>query len=197
MAISNQYGDREYNKFKESTDVGGQIGIVVVNPDGSTISGGGGGGSTTQYQDGTAVAGGQVGIVNMASDGSNLQFLSSNSSGELNLNNIGGTISLPTGAATETTLNSALTKLTDIETNTDSLAGVTSTTVGADTGLDVNVISGINVEVDLDAADDSVLVYGFDGASNQKIATDASGNLQIDVLTQPALSNSISEVRER
>ena len=166
MAISNQYGDREYNKFKESTDVGGQIGIVVVNPDGSTISGGGGGGSTTQYQDGTAVAGGQVGIVNMASDGSNLQFLSSNSSGELNLNNIGGTISLPTGAATETTLNSALTKLTDIETNTDSLAGVTSTTVGADTGLDVNVISGINVEVDLDAADDSVLVYGFDGAPN-------------------------------
>lgn len=194
MAISNQYGDREYKKFIESTSVAGQIGVVVLNPDGSNISGGGGGGSTTQYEDGTAVAGGQVGIVNMASDGSNLQFLSSNSSGELNLNNIGGTISLPTGAATETTLNSALTKLTDIETNTDALATVTKTTVGADTGLDVNVISGINVEVDLDAADDSVLVYGFDGASNQKIATDASGNLQVDVLTQPALSNSTDSV---
>ena len=85
MAISNQYGDREYKKFIESTSVAGQIGVVVLNPDGSNISGGGGGGSTTQYQDGTAVAGGQVGIVNMASDGSNLQFLSSNSSGELNL----------------------------------------------------------------------------------------------------------------
>lgn len=194
MAISNQYGDREYKKFIESTSVAGQIGVVVLNPDGSNISGGGGGGSTTQYEDGTAVAGGQVGIVNMASDGSNLQFLSSNSSGELNLNNISGTISLPTGAATETTLNSALTKLTDIETNTDALATVTKTTVGADTGLDVNVISGINVEVDLDAADDSVLVYGFDGASNQKIATDASGNLQVDVLTQPALSNSTDSV---
>ena len=194
MAISNQYGDREYKKFIESTSVAGQIGVVVLNPDGSNISGGGGGGSTTQYEDDTAVAGGQVGIVNMASDGSNLQFLSSNSSGELNLNNIGGTISLPTGAATETTLNSALTKLTDIETNTDALATVTKTTVGADTGLDVNVISGINVEVDLDAADDSVLVYGFDGASNQKIATDASGNLQVDVLTQPALSNSTDSV---
>lgn len=193
MAISNQYGDREYKKFVESTDVGGQIGIVVLNPDGSTISGGGGGGSSYQYQDGTAI-GAQYGNIMMATDGSNLQFLSSNSSGELNLNNIGGTISLPTGAATETTLNSALTKLTDIETNTDSLAGVTSTTVGADTGLDVNVISGINVEVDLDAADDSVLVYGFDGASNQKIATDASGNLQVDVLTQPALSNSTDSV---
>ncbi len=193
MAISNQYGDREYKKFIESTSVAGQIGVVVLNPDGSTISGGGGGGSTTQYQDGTAVAGGQVGIVNMASDGSNLQFLSSNSSGELNLNNIGGTISLPTGAATETTLNSALTKLTDIETNTDALATVTKTTVGADTGLDVNVISGINVEVDLDAADDSVLVYGFDGASNQKIATDSSGNLQVDVLSSALPSGAATE----
>jgi len=192
MAISNQYGDREYNKFKESTDVGGQIGIVVVNPDGSTISGGGGGGSSNQYQDGTAIAT-QYGNIMMATDGSNLRFLSSNSSGELNLNNIGGTISLPTGAATETTLSSALTKLTDIETNTDSLAGVTSTTVGADTGLDVNVISGINVEVDLDAADDSVLVYGFDGASNQKIATDASGNLQIDVLSSALPSGAATE----
>jgi len=195
MAISNQYGDREYKKFIESTSVAGQIGVVVLNPDGSNISGGGGGGggSTTQYQDGTALAGGQVGIVNMASDGANLQFLSSNSSGELNLNNIGGTISLPTGAATETTLNSALTKLTDIETNTDALATVTKTTVGSDTGLDVNVISGINVEVDLDAADDSVLVYGFDGASNQKITTDANGHLQVDVLSSALPSGAATE----
>tara|TARA_B100000073_G_scaffold348419_1_gene367122 strand:- start:839 stop:3013 length:2175 start_codon:yes stop_codon:yes gene_type:complete len=194
MAISNQYGDREYKKFIESTSVAGQIGVVVLNPDGSNISGGGGGGgSTTQYQDGTAVAGGQVGIVNMASDGSNLQFLSSNSSGELNLNNIGGTISLPTGAATESTLNSALTKLTDIETNTDALATVTKTTVGSDTGLDVNVISGINVEVDLDAADDSVLVYGFDGSSNQKITTDANGHLQVDVLSSALPSGAATE----
>jgi hypothetical protein len=192
MAISNQYGDREYKKFVESTDVGGQIGIVVLNPDGSTISGGGGGGSSNQYQDGTAIAS-QYGNIMMATDGSNLRFLSSNSSGELNLNNIGGTISLPTGAATESTLNSALTKLTDIETNTDALATVTKTTVGADTGLDVNVISGINVEVDLDAADDSVLVYGFDGASNQKIATDSSGNLQVDVLSSALPSGAATE----
>ena len=136
MAITNQYGDREYQKFVESTTVSGQIGIVVLNPDGTPISaGGGGGGGTTQYADGTAVAGNTVGIVNMGSDGSNLYFLSSNSSGELNLNNIGGTISLPTGAATETTLST-------IETNTDSLVGLTQTTVGSDTGLDVNIIGG-------------------------------------------------------
>jgi hypothetical protein len=122
-------------------------------------------------------------------------------SGTWDINDISGTISLPTGAATESTLSSIdtdtstiATKVTDIETNTDSLAGLTSTVVGADTALDVNVVQGINVEVDLDAADDSVLVYGFDGASNQKIKTDASGNIQVDVLTQPALASGTDSI---
>ena len=106
-------------------------------------------------------------------------------SGTWDINDISGTISLPTGAATETTL--AL-----VETNTDALATVTKTTVGADVGLDVNVVKGINVEVDLNAADDSVLAYGFDGASNQKISTDASGHLQVDVLTEPARTPQIA-----
>ena len=109
-------------------------------------------------------------------------------SGTWDINDISGTISLPTGAATETTL--AL-----VETNTDALATVTKTTVGADVGLDVNVVKGINVEVDLDAADDSVLVYGFDGSSNQKIKTDASGNVQVDVVASlPTGTNSIGDI---
>ena len=201
MAISNQYGDREYKKFIESTSVAGQIGVVVLNPDGSNISGGGGGGggSTTQYQDGTAIASGQVGIVNMASDGSNLQFLSSNSSGELNLNNIGGTISLPTGAATESTLNSALTKLTDIETNTDALATVTKTTVGSDTGIDVNIIGGSTAG--LQYADGTAVaggqkgnvMVGTDGSNLQFVAVDSSGNLQVDVLSSALPSGAATE----
>jgi len=109
-------------------------------------------------------------------------------SGTWDINDISGTISLPTGAATETTL--AL-----VETNTDALATVTKTTVGADVGLDVNVVKGIKVEVDLDAADDSVLVYGFDGSSNQKIKTDASGNVQVDVVASlPTGTNSIGDI---
>ena len=130
-------------------------------------------------------------------------------SGTWDINDISGTISLPTGAATEVTLaavetdtgsidtklTTTNTKLTDIETNTDALATVTKTTVGADTGLDVNVIKGINVEVDLDAADDSVLVYGFDGSSNQKIKTDASGNVQVDIVASlPTGTNSIGDI---
>jgi len=123
-------------------------------------------------------------------------------SGTWNVTDISGTISLPTGAATEATLSSIdtdtttiATKVTDIETNTDALATVTKTTVGADTGLDVNVIKGINVEVDLDAADDSVLVYGYDGSSNQKIKTDSSGNVQVDVVASlPTGTNSIGDI---
>lgn len=44
-------------------------------------------------------------------------------------------------------------------------------------------LSGITLEVNLDNANDDVLVYGFDGTSNQKIKTDTSGELQIDVLS--------------
>ena len=200
MAISNQYGDREYKKFVESTDVGGQIGIVVLNPDGSTISGGGGGGgSSNQYQDGTAIAS-QYGNIMMATDGSNLRFLSSNSSGELNLNNIGGTISLPTGAATESTLNSALTKLTDIETNTDALATVTKTTVGSDTGIDVNIIGGSTAGLQYEdgtavaGGQKGNVMVGTDGSNLQFVAVDSSGNLQVDVLSSALPSGAATEL---
>lgn len=46
MAISRQLGDREYQKFKESSSVAGQPGIVVLNPDGSNVGGSGGGAAT-------------------------------------------------------------------------------------------------------------------------------------------------------
>jgi hypothetical protein len=73
----------------------------------------------------------------------------------------------------------------NIGTNTHDGAGtaITSTVVGLDTGLDVNVIGGINVEVDLDHTEDSISVYGWDGVSNYQLRTDTSGHLQIDVLS--------------
>lgn len=40
MAIKNNRGDREQKKFKESTAVANQVGVVVLNPDGSNISAG-------------------------------------------------------------------------------------------------------------------------------------------------------------
>lgn len=53
------------------------------------------------------------------------------------------------------------------------LHDVTLTTEGGDVAIDV----------ELSNATDDVLVYGFDGSANQKIATDSSGQLQVDILT--------------
>ena len=55
---------------------------------------------------------------------------------------------------------------------------VTTTTVGADVGLDVNIINNLPLEVNITEANDSILVYGNDGAVNRKIKTDAAGELQ-------------------
>lgn len=63
---------------------------------------------------------------------------------------------------------------------------ITSTPIGPDTGLDVNIIGGVTLDVTITEADDSILVYGNDGTTNRKIKTDANGELQVDVLTMPA-----------
>ena len=42
------------------------------------------------------------------------------------------------------------------------------------------------IEVDINEANDSILIYGFDGVNNQPIAVDTNGELQVDVLTMPA-----------
>jgi hypothetical protein len=43
--------------------------------------------------------------------------------------------------------------------------------------------SSVTLVVAIDQASDSILVYGWDGTANQKIKTDSSGELQIDVLS--------------
>lgn len=64
---------------------------------------------------------------------------------------------------------------------------ITHTTVGGKEALDVRVAEGINVEVDLDAADDSVAAWLSDGAGNAIGSTggalhisDAGGSLTVD-----------------
>lgn len=60
---------------------------------------------------------------------------------------------------------------------------ITSTTIGSDTGVDVNIIGGVTLEVNLDAANDQVGVYGYtnpaDPSTYTGIKTDASGVLAI------------------
>lgn len=53
------------------------------------------------------------------------------------------------------------------------------------------------IEVEISEANDSILVYGWDGAVNRKIKTDANGELQVDILSLPnegqqTMANSIS-----
>lgn len=66
---------------------------------------------------------------------------------------------------------------------------ITHTTVGAIEALDVRIAEGINVEVDLDAADDSVQAWAFDGTGNAIGSTggalhisDAGGSLTVDAV---------------
>ena len=88
-----------------------------------------------------------------------------------------------------------LTTLTSITNPVDvNLSDGAGTSIGSTGGaLDINIASG-TLAVTIDESNDSILVYGWDGSSNQKIKTDVSGNLQVDVLTQPALSESTDDI---
>jgi hypothetical protein len=85
--------------------------------------------------------------------------------------------------ATETTLSAMSTKLTDASQKTQIVDGSGNVIGSTSNALDVNIKSGVTLEVNLDNAADDVLVYGFDGTDNQKIKTDANGELQVDVLS--------------
>ncbi len=41
------------------------------------------------------------------------------------------------------------------------------------------------IDVQISEANDSILVYGWDGTTNRKIKTDANGELQVDILSLP------------
>lgn len=75
---------------------------------------------------------------------------------------------------------------------------ITHTTVGGKEALDVRIAEGINVEVDLDAADDSVASHTFDGSGNAIGSTGgaldvniASGTVDINdaALANTAIAN--------
>ncbi len=69
----------------------------------------------------------------------------------------------------------------------DGTSDLTSTTVGSKVGLDVNVIGGVTLDVNLTKDNDSVLIYAntaTDGSGTSLVPlVDADGNLQVDVLT--------------
>ena len=80
----------------------------------------------------------------------------------------------------------------------DNIDAFTFTNIlGVGESLNVNIANTIPLEVNITEANDSILVYGWDGATNRKIKTDANGELQVDILSLPnegqqTMANSIS-----
>ena len=100
-------------------------------------------------------------------DGSNLRALSTDTSGRLNLNNIAGTISLPTGAATSALQTTGNTSLATIATNT--------------TGLTVSqgsATSGQSGQLQMGAVSTSAPTYT--NATTQPLSLTTSGALRVD-----------------
>lgn len=60
----------------------------------------------------------------------------------------------------------------------DGTSFFTSTYIGPSVGLDVNIINS-NLEVNIDHANDSIDVYGTDGATDKQLKTDTDGRLEV------------------
>ena len=76
--------------------------------------------------------------------------------------------------------------------------GWTNDTAGAIAAVeDIRDWLSETINVVISEANDSILVYGYDGVNNQPIAVDSSGQLQVDILSLPnegqqTMANSIS-----
>lgn len=71
----------------------------------------------------------------------------------------------------------------DVNLHDGSGTAITSTTIGGDTGVDVNIIGGVTLEVNLDAANDQVGIYGYTDVTNpatyKAVKVDASGAVAV------------------
>ncbi len=63
------------------------------------------------------------------------------------------------------------------------VCGTSFTTILGNSALNVNVVNPIPLEVLINQANDSILVYGFDGAANQPISVTSGGAVNIRPLT--------------
>lgn len=144
-------------------------------------------------------------------DGSVVTVLKTDAAGELQVDVLSS--ALPSGAATEATLATLATEATVATLATEATASTLATSaiqtngsqktqivdgsgnVIGSTGnaLDENLKSPITVDVSLSEANDSVAVFGFDGAANRALKTDAAGELQIDVLSSALPSGAATE----
>lgn len=79
------------------------------------------------------------------SDGTNLRAIKVSTDGKVEVDNISGTISLPTGAATESTISAMSTKLTDATQKTKIVDGSGNVISSTSNAIDINIKSGVSL----------------------------------------------------
>lgn len=153
-------------------------------------------------------------------DGTDARYVKTDTDGELQVDVLSS--ALPAGAATEATLSTLATEATvstlateatvstlATEATVSTLATAATQTDGSQktqivdgsgnvissTGnaLDVNLKTPVVVDVSLSQANDSVAVFGSDGAVNRALKTDANGELQVDVLSSALPTGAATE----
>jgi hypothetical protein len=120
------------------------------------------------------------------SDGTDLRTLSTDNTGKLNVNNISGTISLPTGCSTSALQTTANSSLASITTNTNSLNGLTNTSNALDVNLKSLSLSTIPVKTNS---------YTYTHINSNTSATVKSGAgvlYSVAINTKGASSNTIT-----
>ncbi len=125
-------------------------------------------------------------------------------SGTWNITNVSGTVSLPTGAATSAAQATGNASLSSIDGKLNSLGqklmAASVPVVIASDQSPIAVSGTVSTAEQAVVADGGVLpavvkvVAGYDGSNVRVLATDANGNAQVDVLTQPALSSGTDSV---
>lgn len=123
-------------------------------------------------------------------DGTNARALKTDSSGELQIDVLSS--ALPSGAATETTLDAVK---TSVETIDDGMFSSGASVGATPKAMLMGASSGVNVRfVRSDSSGNLYsLAMGTDGGTNRQLLTDANGELQVDVLSSALPSGASTE----
>lgn len=189
MAIKRDKNDLEFEKFKESSSSAGQPGVVVINPDGSSIGNAAGG---TQYTEGgtdTTITGTAI----MWEDTSDtLRVVSA--SKPLPVSIISGSVTVDTtGLATSAKQDTIIGHLDGVEGLLTTIDGDTGTLAGTDfmLGTDFSAVFGTGTLVTTTQADDlantldgintTSFLYAFDGTTWDRLRGDSTNGLLVNL----------------
>lgn len=136
----------------------------------------------------------QTDVVSIDDNGASITVdgtITANQGGTWNINNISGSINLPTGASSLGEQQTQTNLLTTIDGDTSNISTKIDTIAGAVSGTEVQVdiitippVTATDLDIrDLSQNQDSVLIYGSDdgGTTKRVIKTDLGGAVQVDI----------------